>query len=243
MKMKRLISMLLALMMACLLLPALAEEDYSGDWYLSDVAGTNPAGMGLSMTMTLNADGTVKVTMTMGGEPQEQEGTWVLEDDKITVTIDDTPQVFTIVEGTLQADMGGAIGTFTREPAEATAIEFADVNPDALAEDYNGSWKATYMSAMGMTLSIDSAIAMGQMSEIPMMTMEDGKLSLQDGGMGLGTILGEGFDLTFADGKYSYSIEVGDVSMSIDLEMLLDGTLRLSVNVGQEIALYFAKAE
>ena len=40
--MKRLVSMLMALMMICMLVPAMAEEDVTGDWYMIDMAGVNP---------------------------------------------------------------------------------------------------------------------------------------------------------------------------------------------------------
>ena len=52
-----------------------------------------------------------------------------------------------------------------------------------------------------------------------------------------------GLELTFDAGKYSYSLELGESALGIDLELLQDGMLRLTVNVGQEILLYFVKAE
>ena len=241
--MKKLVSLVLAVMMVCMLIPAMAEEDVTGDWYLTDVGGMNPADMGLTMVVTLNADGTATGKMEMAGETENQEGNWTIEGETVTVTLNDQPQEFTLADGTLQADMGGGMmGTFSREAAEASAVEFAEVNPNAQAEDFEGNWKATYMSAMGMNLPVESAVTMGQMDEIPVLSVENGKVSLKGGG--LDTMFGDsGLELTFDAGKYSYSLELGETALGIDLEMLQDGTLRLTVNMGQEILLYFVKAE
>ena len=69
--MKKLLSLVLALMMACMLIPAMAEgQDVTGDWYLTDVSGMNVANLGMSMIVTLNADGTAKVSMTREAMPR-----------------------------------------------------------------------------------------------------------------------------------------------------------------------------
>ena len=74
--MKKITALILALMMACLMLPALAEEDVTGDWYLQSMSAggmsINPADMGMSMKLTLNAGGTYAM---VSGEDAE-EGPW-----------------------------------------------------------------------------------------------------------------------------------------------------------------------
>lgn len=243
MKMKKLISLVLALMMACMLIPAMAEgQDVTGDWYLTDVSGMNVANLGMSMIITLNADGTAKVSMEMQGEKEEKEGTWALEEGKVVVTIDGDPLSLELVDGKLTADMGGQTGTFGREPAEAVATEFAEEKTDATAEEFEGSWKATYMSVMGMSIDVETAVSAGQLEALPMLTMKEGQMSLE--GLGSMNMFGEGgLQLTFADGKYSFSMTLGESTISIELAMLQDGTLRMNMSAGQEIALYFAKAE
>ena len=62
--MKKLISLILILCMACLLVPAMAEDDVTGDWYY--------AGMGDSVRFVFNADGTAKLITEMMGQKSEE---------------------------------------------------------------------------------------------------------------------------------------------------------------------------
>ena len=118
--MKKLVSLVLALCLACCMGFACAEEDGSGTWYLVDVMGMDPSAMGIEMTMILNGDGTAEVQTNMSAEDASKTGTWVLEGNQVVVTIDDSPQTFEITEDGLQADMGGGmIGTFGHEKREA----------------------------------------------------------------------------------------------------------------------------
>ncbi len=240
--MKKFVSLLLVLMMACMILPAAAEESFVGTWYLVDIAGMNPADMGISMFVTLNEDGTIFSTLTSDGETVDQEGTWTVEGEQVIITVDDDPQAFDYVDGNLQTDMGGGtIGTFSREEPSGAKTEFAEVNPDAAPEDFNGSWKAAYISAEGKTLNIDAAISMGQFGEAPVLTFENGKFTITGD---LSTLLGgDAFEMTFDSGVYSYGIDLGGVSMGFFLSLLQDGMLELKISVGEDMCLYFVRAE
>ena len=84
--MKKLVSLIIALAMLCLMVPAMAEETLpTGEWYLISVSaeGTqvDPAVFGMEMTLTLNEDG----TCTMVSEETE-EGTWTFEGNTLTIT-------------------------------------------------------------------------------------------------------------------------------------------------------------
>ncbi len=243
--MKKFVSLLVVLMMACMLLPAVAEEDLTGDWYLVDVAGMNPADMGMSITMTLNADGTANMVSIMSGTDLSQDGTWRIEGDKLIVSTNDgAPDTeMTIGDGVLTGDMGGgAIATFSRDAsATAETTVFAEVNPDAQPEDFNGNWYATHVSMQGMTISVEAAMAMGQFDEVPVLSFQDGKIAISGS---LEMLFGEeGFDLTYENGGYGYTVTVGENSMGFYLNMLQDGMMQFTVSMGQDIIIYFAKAE
>ena len=86
--MKKLISLILVVLLLCMALPAFAEEEVTGDWYLKtmkmDDQEYDAASIGYAITMTLNEDGTV-IMVVPDREPTA--GTWVLEGDKITVNL------------------------------------------------------------------------------------------------------------------------------------------------------------
>ena len=138
---------------------------------------------------------------------------------------------------------GGTMGTFSREgEGAAPAIEIADVNPDAQAEDFNGTWKCVYMGVEAVTINMESALSMGQVDEIPMLSFQDGKATITGGD--IASLFGEeGMEMNFADGAYSYVIEIGEASMGIYLNILQDGMLQLKLSIGQDISMYFTKAE
>ena len=233
--MKKMVSILLALTLMMTGIASLAEvavESVTGDWY-GNVFGA-------LFTMTLNEDGTY-LMLTPDGE-QAGDGTWELKDGAIYMDGGESASdMFQIVEGTLFNE--GMNVTFYRNQEEVQVIELAEVNPDALAEDFNGNWTCKYMRAMGMLVGIGSAIASGQMVEVPSLTFQDGKLTLQ--GSDLNSLVGEeGLEMTFADGAYNFSLDIGDMSISFDLKLLQDGLLGFVINMGEtDVGLYFEKAE
>lgn len=93
--MKKLACLLTALVMMLVAVPVLAEEtaakDITGTWYLTMLKMT----MG---TMEMNADGTCSLSMTMGDETKEVEGTWTGEGDQIAITIKDQSMPLTVIE-------------------------------------------------------------------------------------------------------------------------------------------------
>ena len=122
--MKKLISLILIVCMACMMIPAMAEGE-SGTWYLVEMVTNgvtiNPAEMGMNWSLTLNEDGTADNRMEMMGEVQEKSGTWTQEGDTVTVTIDDSPVAFQLADGKLTADMDGQTAVFSQEAPEASA--------------------------------------------------------------------------------------------------------------------------
>ena len=79
--MRKLLSVLLMLaLVSALLVPAMAELNVTGDWYLKIMKmgdeEYDAASIGYVMTMTLKEDGTV--SMTTAGVDEVSTGTWTL---------------------------------------------------------------------------------------------------------------------------------------------------------------------
>lgn len=251
--MKKIVSLVLALMMACMLIPACAElaaETVVGDWYAVEMAkdGTvlNPGAMGMEITLILNEDGTMALNMSMMGETQSQQGTWSIEDGKVILAAetDEETVAFTLQEdGTLKGEDKGSTLTFSRESAAAPSVEFAEVNPDAKPEDFNGEWKFAYLSMAGITFNAETAATTGLFEEIPELVIQDNHLKLS-GGSTMEMMFGEeGMDMEFADGGYGISAAIGETTAGIYVKMLQDGMVCITISMGQEVGLYFTKAE
>ena len=66
--MKKLFSLILALCMVCMLIPAVAEDSMAGEWY------TNFSGV--SMVLVLGEDGSAQLSMP--GTENNAAGTWTI---------------------------------------------------------------------------------------------------------------------------------------------------------------------
>ena len=75
--MRKIVALLLALMMSCMLIPVMAEDSITGEWYASF--------MGVAITLTVNEDGSFQMALP-GQDPTV--GTWTLEGDQFTMTAD-----------------------------------------------------------------------------------------------------------------------------------------------------------
>ena len=157
---QRMITLLSVALSLCLLascaLADLAFSDIEGTWFCTEMqmeSGTmNPADFGMSMSFDFKEDGTLDYSMGGNNMP----GTWVIDGDVLTVTINDQP-----VSGGLEDDRivlkedfqtmilsreGGVAPSFT--PAEAIAAD--DVSA------FSGVWHADWLSAYGNLLSTDN---------------------------------------------------------------------------------------
>ena len=233
--MKKLLSLILSLCMICLLIPAVAEGDVTGDWYVHLIKNSDTeydaAAIGMAFHFILNADGTA--SMEMGDETKE--GSWSEADGKITVTFDDMPAEGALEGDSLVLSAEGTVMTLTREPVEA--IVLAAVNPNAAAEDFEGEWTCVYLEAAGLVMGAE---ATGE--EAPVLTVADGKITLSGGSFS--ELLGsEAVEMPYADGKMGYELAFGELSITFTLEMLEDGMLAFRVGMGEETtSLYFVRA-
>ena len=235
--MKKLISLVLILCMACLLVPAMADEDVTGEWYLKTMKNGDTeydaASIGYNIVMTLNADGTVVMITPVSEDPSN--GTWTLEGDTITVNIDDSPVSGTVADGVLTLSQDETTMIFTREQSEG--IQLAEVNPDAAAEDFEGEWTIKYVSMAGLTMD---PTATGE--AMPGLLIENGSLKFT-GESSMTTAFGDSaLPLTYENGALGYALTLGEMSITIKAEMLQDGMLALSLGMGDTVVgMYFVK--
>ena len=78
--MKKILAMILVLCMAAAAVPALAEGEITGTWYMLVVGLT-------TATFDLNEDGTCSMEANNDGEEIKAEGTWTMEGEAVTVTL------------------------------------------------------------------------------------------------------------------------------------------------------------
>ena len=231
--MKKFVSLLLVLCLACVSAAALAEAgDLVGDWYGSLY--------GMAAQLTLNEDGSY--VMSLAGN--EIPGNYELKDG-IVYMDDDNPDNGFVFDGTsLVNEIQGV--TLTREQGNVAEIELAEVNPDAAVEDFEGDWVCKYMSMKGMTLDI-TQIPLESLgaTQIPSLKVEGSAVTLT----GMDSLAGaDPLEMTFADGALTFDLgaKVGmpDLGMAISVLMLQDGMVDFNVNMGDEIGdLYFAAAD
>ncbi len=233
--MKKLISLVLILCMTCMLIPAVAEESITGVWY--------GRFMGLEMILTLNEDGTASMNMPDMG--MEQSGSWALDGENLAVTMvndgEESTEHGTFVDGKLTLMNGEMPIEFGREPVEAPTV--AEVNPDAAAEDFEGSWAINRVSMAGVTMDA-AAAGMGE----TVLTIENSAIALTGAPEALSFFLGDGaFQLEYADGALIRSIDIPNdaepMKLEIRAELLQDGMLALTIDIADNATvLYFDKA-
>lgn len=230
--MKKLISLVLILCMACMLIPAIADDDISGEWYASFY--------GVPMTMTLNADGTASMAV---GDTDMGTAVWTFSDGKFTMTEDESGVVSegTLVDGVLTIDGDDQLIEFTREPVQGITV--AEVNPAAVAEDFEGTWSVTYVGLENMLVD---AVAAG---DVPDVKIENSALSFfGDGADSMTFFFGEAaIPLTYENGTMNYSIEIPNDAQSltatVKAEILQDGMLAVTVDLGGDaMVMYYTKA-
>ena len=239
--MKKIVALLLALMMACSLIGVLAESaEVTGEWYLSAIDdGTgerkNPAEYTMEMVMVLNEDGTAASVVSMFGDSSEGAGTWTMDGDKITVTIEDSPAEFTLADGELSGDMGGAMGYFTREAPEAI------VPPQVIAaeseEAFLGSWLCENIGMEGFILP---AASMGMAAGY---VIEPGRAAVAAGVDQEENVDVATYTTELVDGALVLTPET-EGEDAITMQLNDNGQISFEMNLGEAVmTLYFGKIE
>ena len=235
--MKKLISLLLVVLLLCMALPTMAEEEVTGDWYLKTMKMGDQeyeaASIGYVIQMTLNEDGSVVMAMP---EQEPETGTWVLDGDKITVTINDSPAEGIVSEGTITLSEEGTELIFTREAVEA--ITMAEVKAAESAEEFYGDWTSLYVEMDGTIIDI-SVIGMG----VPQVKISETGLEFFDEEDGTLTLILKMSKLdapVFAEGKLTAKAAADALNpdLNVTAELLEDGMLKLTVLSSSPMILY-----
>lgn len=238
--MKKLVSLILALCMACILIPATAE-DVTGLWYMVEMitngVSINPAEMGINWTMELSEDGTAKNRMDAMGEVQETSGTWTLDGDTVTVTIEGTPAVCQLVDGKLTIDMDGQTAVFSQEAPEVSA------KPSVVAaeseEAFFGDWEISAVEMMGVYMNKDMFSSAGMDGFSVKLNIESGKVTMSAKTSADAKEEIQTYDSRFEDGKLIFEIDMSEASaaaesIGLDISSITDGvsTIELLDNGG-----------
>lgn len=231
--MKKLISLILALCVALTMASALADGA-AGVWY-GDYHGA-------VMTLTLAEDGTC--SMEVSGF-QMGAGTWAEKDGAVEITMTDmtggaSTLIATLADGVLTLADEDMSVDFTQEAPEIWAP--ADVNPEAAAEDFDGSWAIAKVNTMGMLVDA-SAAGMGEMT----LNIENGVVTFGGNASSITFFIGDAaIPLNYADGTLSYSIDIANDAMALSFQLqavlLQDGMLSVSLDMGYgETVMYFTR--
>lgn len=221
-----------------MLIPAVAEEAVTGDWYLHimkmDGEEHDAAALGYALHLVLNDDNTIS---------GDQEGTWTQEGDHYVLTIENAPANATLADGLLlveaDADM---LMTFSREIVEKNTV--GEVDPAAPAEAFEGVWSCLYVDSDGIAINVRDNLETMGFTELPCLKIENSALSVT----GLEAMLVAFTDLkaAYADGTLNAELVVIESAphLPMKLQMLQDGLLKLSIMTSEDdpIIIYFEKA-
>lgn len=144
---KKILSIMLAVMMAIPTMPVMAasDKDVLGDWY------ANIYGVGIQVTFRKGGSYLISMDGVNNGDPEE--GTWKMTGDAITLDDGEENSINLTVKGdNISADSGEF--TLSRDEAEYDGYTPAEV-VDAEKKDFDGIWKADYVSTGNITAPVD----------------------------------------------------------------------------------------
>ena len=140
--MRKILALVLAMCMALAAVSALADEDFTGVWYLTQY------GLGAA-SLDLKADGTCAATVESADPPTQVEGTWSADGNNVTITYDGQSMAFAfdgtdlVLSAEAMAEMSGtsipegtdlsmfsSLMKLSREPADLSAAEYAAYTND-----------------------------------------------------------------------------------------------------------------
>ena len=258
--MKKLISLLLALCMACMLIPAVAEDSPVGVWYAVKVimkgVEVNPADMGMDWTMTFNEDGSFVNSMGIMGQSQDTTGTWTYEGGTLSVTSDGSTAALPFADGAITIDMGEEGSAVFTQEAPAAAPKAAVVAAES--EDvFLGSWALSSIDIMGIHATKDMFASFGMEGYEVSMVIEPGKVTMTSATAGTDPSSTE-MESVFEGGKLLVKIPnleeslqaAGELGLNLDIgdtqtiELVEDGTILYSMEfMGMSMGVYLEKTD
>lgn len=242
--MKKLISLFLIMCLACMLIPAVAEEALTGEWYMKSMKmgeqEYDAAALGVNIVMTLSEDGTA--AMTMPDSPDPVTGTWTLDGDQITLNVaDEAPITGKVTAEAIALEQEGQIMLFTKEAP--VAIVVADAKAAESVEDFYGEYSVAYvdmegrlmdMSSLGYTTGLvigDGIFEIKPTNDEDMMALTLGMLALTPAGL--------------EDGVLKVTSATAPESVDGQIELLEDGMIKITTNnitSQSSMLFYFAPA-
>lgn len=144
---KKILSIALAVMMAIPTMPVMAasDEDVLGDWYANIY--------GVEIQITFRKGGSYLISMDGVNNGDPEEGTWKMTGDAITLDEGEENSMNLTVKGdSISADSGEF--TLSREETEYDGYTPAKVI-DTKEKDFDGIWKADYVSTGNITAPVD----------------------------------------------------------------------------------------
>ena len=236
--MKKLVSLVLILCMACMLVPAMAE-DVAGMWYALEMTADGmtikPAEVGMTMTMELKEDGTAEMAIEMAGQSEKDSGTWALDGDTLSLTFDEKTLTASVANGEFSMEQDGAIVKFSKE---APVVEKATAVTAESEEEFFGNWTLSAIDIMGMHISSDMMESFGMGTVSMSLNIEAGK-----------AVLSSNMTSTAGDAEVSTAFEDGKLVLSaagqnlFTVEKMDDGTIALVISYqGMDATVYLAPA-
>ena len=177
--MRKMLSLVLALFIACLLLPAAAESSsFVGTWYLvrAEASGMTMgpetfASVGLDMTLELREDGTFTSYEAAMGQTQELSGSWEYDGTNIVLKPDNAiTSTVSVVGDELMIEASGAKMYLSRSKAESSSSVPAVIPADS-AEQFNGEYVLDHISIMGINMGVEDMFGEGASMTV---TIENG---------------------------------------------------------------------
>lgn len=224
--MKKIIALVVAaISLITLLSAAMADETIIGDWY----SKYND----MQVKFTFNEDGTG--VMELAGE---EAGTpsWVMEDGQYYIKAEDgSKQKVEFDEGHLIIIDESETSVLYKEPIGGIVI--AEVNPDAKAVDFEGTWDNVYMGVMKNVIVDNTSNG----ESVQGMIIKDNIANFTGTGM-KETVGQESITFEYANGSLIYSKDLDYYRQTLKAELLMDGILRLTVYVEPySFDMYYAK--
>lgn len=148
------------LILSLIALCAIAETDYTGEWYLNEVRfgdmTLSPSLYGRDVTLSLNADGTAQMKSSEEGVDQINDGSWAQDESGLTLTIEGSPLVFTPdADGNLIADISetgdetNMYMVYGREKRVETLYVPAPAKAAESLSEFDGLWRIHSIDLFG----------------------------------------------------------------------------------------------
>ena len=243
---KKILSIALAVMMAIPTIPVMAasDKDVLGDWY------ANIYGVGIQVTFRKGGSYLISMDGVNNGDPEE--GTWKMTGDAITLDDGEENSINLTVKGdNISADSGEF--TLSREEAEYDGYTPAEV-VDAEKKDFDGIWKADYVSTGNITAPVD----VFGISRV-FISVKSGKLELLlDSDVYSKPLDADDLTIEFKDNAYTFTSNSekdanssnadGDeetaASVNGMLQMQEDNVVKMTINTGgSDMIFYMEKSD